>query len=144
MCKTQPYTIIEAGGGIVENEFGEILMIFRRDKWDFPKGKAEPDETHEQTALREVEDETGVQQLAITEALPDTQHTYTLNGTEILKITHWYRMRAHKQELVPQTEEDIAQALWIHKEFVGALLTANSFPTLITLWEAYLYPSLNY
>ena len=122
----------------MENEYGEILMIFRRDKWDFPKGKVEPGETFECAALREVEEETGVQQLTITEALPDTQHTYTLDGSGILKTTHWYRMRAPKQELVPQTEEDIAQALWIHKEFVGALLTANSFPTLVSLWKAYL------
>lgn len=138
MCKSQAYTIIDAAGGIVENGNGEILMIFRRDKWDFPKGKVEDGETWEEAALREVEEETGVQQLAITEALPDTQHTYELHGTPILKYTHWYRMHAPKQELVPQTEEDIAQALWIHKEFVGALLTANSFPTLISLWEAYL------
>ncbi|HRG94005.1 MAG TPA: NUDIX hydrolase, partial [Chitinophagaceae bacterium] len=33
------FTLVQAGGGLVENENGEILMIFRRGKWDLPKGK---------------------------------------------------------------------------------------------------------
>ncbi len=141
MCKSQQYTIIEAAGGIVKNENDEILMIFRREKWDFPKGKVEAGESWEEAALREVTEETGVQGLQLGEALPMTEHTYTLEGTPILKHTHWYRMSAPKQALAPQTEEDIAQALWIPQAQVASLLEENSFPTLIALWEAYMKES---
>ncbi len=137
MCKLQKYTTIEAAGGIVENEKGEILLIFRREKWDFPKGKVEYGESVSDAALREVTEETGIQELTLGTSLPDTQHTYTLNEDGILKTTHWYRMTAPSQPLVPQAEEDIAQALWVPKAQVSDLLQENSFPTLITLWEAY-------
>ena len=50
---------IVAGGGKVINSDGKILFIFRNGKWDLPKGKAEQKETIDQTALREVEEETG-------------------------------------------------------------------------------------
>ena len=51
---------IYASGGIVKNKKSEILFIFRRGKWDLPKGKADKGETKKQTALREVKEETGV------------------------------------------------------------------------------------
>ena len=137
MCNSQQYTIIHAAGGIVTNENGEILMIFRRGKWDFPKGKVEPDESCEAAALREVTEETGVHGLQLGEALPMTQHTYDLHGTHILKHTHWYRMTAPAQVLIPQTEEDIEQALWVKPEQAGILLQENSYPTLIQLWQDY-------
>ena len=55
--------LLVAAGGLVENEKGEILFMFRRGKWDMPKGKRDPGETLEECALREVEEETGVGQL---------------------------------------------------------------------------------
>jgi len=137
MCKSQQYTIIDAAGGVVKNENGEILMIFRRQKWDFPKGKVEAGESWECAAIREVMEETGVHGLQLGDTLPMTEHTYTLNGTPILKHTHWYRMTALTQALQPQTEEDIEQAVWVPQEKVGQLLEENSFPTLIKLWQDY-------
>ena len=43
---------IRAGGGIVINEKGDVLLIFRRGKWDLPKGKLDPEETIENCAYR--------------------------------------------------------------------------------------------
>ena len=57
---SQCFTNITAGGGLVRNSQGELLVIFRRGKWDLPKGKAEKGETLEQTAVREVEEECGL------------------------------------------------------------------------------------
>ena len=54
-----------AGGGKVYNQKNEILFIFRNGKWDLPKGKTEPKETINQTALREVEEETNLQVSAL-------------------------------------------------------------------------------
>jgi 8-oxo-dGTP pyrophosphatase MutT (NUDIX family) len=52
--------IIKAGGGIVVNEQNEVLLIYRRGKWDLPKGKLDDGETIEECALREVKEETGL------------------------------------------------------------------------------------
>jgi len=107
------YKIIEAAGGLVYNEEGKILMIFRRDYWDLPKGKIDPGETKEEAAVREVEEETGLQHIKLGSFLGETYHTYRTNsGKRILKRTYWFRMNAPKQDLIPQAEEDIEEAIW--------------------------------
>ena len=54
------FTLVQAGGGLVRNEKKEILIIFRRGKWDLPKGKLDKGEKLEDCAVREVEEETGL------------------------------------------------------------------------------------
>lgn len=127
------YTLIHAAGGIVSNENDEILMIFRLGFWDFPKGKVEAGENWENAAVREVEEETGLRNIHLIAPLPNTYHTYTLHGSPILKITHWYEMQAPKQPLVPQTEEDISQAVWVVRNEVAEHLL-ESYPSLRALW----------
>ena len=107
------YKILEAAGGMVYNEEGEVLMIFRRDFWDLPKGKIDPGESKEQAAVREVAEETGLQKIQLGPQLTETYHTYrTKKGKRILKRTYWFRMDAPSQALIPQAEEDIEQAIW--------------------------------
>ena len=131
------YRSIHAAGGIVCNENNEILMIFRLGKWDFPKGKVEEGELYDQTAVREVEEETGIQNIVLGEPLPSTFHTYPLHGENILKETHWYKMTASSQSLTPQTIEDISQAVWISLAQVSEKLE-DSYATLKELWGNYL------
>lgn len=108
---------VAAAGGVVKNQYGEYLFIFRNGFWDLPKGKAEKGETIEQTALREVQEETGVYELALEEFLCDTWHCYLLKGKMLLKQTYWYRMTAPKeQNLTPQTEEGIEAIAWLSRE----------------------------
>ncbi len=108
------FRIIDAGGGIVENEQGQVLFIHRRGFWDLPKGKIEVDETKREAAIREVEEETGVEDLSIIEKIGKTYHTYKLkSGVRAIKRSHWYHMRTHKQSLLPQVEEDIEIAKWM-------------------------------
>lgn len=129
------YCIIGAAGGIVINKEGEVLMIFRRDKWDFPKGKIEKGESPALAALREVSEETGIRDLSIIKQLPSTFHTYQLNGELILKETCWFEMHYNNtEELIPQTEEDIALAEWVPQNRVEINLT-NSYPSLSALWK---------
>ncbi len=54
------FMLIQAAGGLVQNEDKAVLMMFRRGKWDLPKGKMDPGETPAQSALREVQEETGL------------------------------------------------------------------------------------
>jgi 8-oxo-dGTP pyrophosphatase MutT (NUDIX family) len=106
------YKPITAAGGAVFNSEGKVLLIHRLGYWDLPKGKMDPGETPEQTAVREVQEETGLQQITLGPHLLDTWHTYNLKGNRVLKTTHWYAMQTTEDHLVPQTEEDIEQAVW--------------------------------
>ena len=130
----QNYTLIHAAGGLVSNENDEILMIFRLGCWDFPKGKVEEGEDWPTAAVREVEEETGLRNILLKEAFVNTYHTYILKDTPILKITHWYEMRAPQQPLMPQTEEDISQAVWVARSEVAKKLE-ESYASLKGLWE---------
>lgn len=109
------YMVIYAAGGIILNEKGEIVMIYRRGYWDFPKGKIEVGEGAETAALREVAEETGITKAVISDTLPSTFHTYILNGKKILKQTYWFLMRTDSANctLIPQSEEDIEDAVWV-------------------------------
>ena len=67
---------IIAAGGLVLNEKNELLMIFRRNKWDLPKGKLDEGESIEACALREVKEETGLQKLKLEKFIDITFHDY--------------------------------------------------------------------
>lgn len=111
------YTLIEAAGGVVVNEVGEVLWIRRNEKWDLPKGKVELGESVEETAVREVEEECAVTELNRGELLGITYHTYTHKGEAVLKKSYWYAMScASKQDLKPQLEEGITAVVWANKE----------------------------
>lgn len=108
------FKLIEAAGGIVQNDQKEILFIFRRGKWDLPKGKMEKNETEEIAARREVTEETGVKGLKLKKKIGETYHTYDEFGKHILKISHWFYFTCDStQKLIPQTEEDITETKWV-------------------------------
>ncbi|MBK9735005.1 MAG: NUDIX domain-containing protein [Saprospiraceae bacterium] len=108
------FTEIEAGGGLVYNEKGEYLFIYRRGSWDLPKGKIEVGETKRAATLREITEETGIKKMSIIEKIIITRHTYRSNvGKRIIKKTHWYLVETKKQPLVPQLNEDIERAEWM-------------------------------
>src|SRR5450432_206693 len=123
--------IIQAGGGLVENEKGEILFMFRRGKWDLPKGKIGPGETMEECALREVEEETGVSDLRLIKFLLVTTHDYAEGGKHIKKESHWYLMKSSSRaKLIPQIEEDISELRWIGPADFKIVL-ANTYPAIL-------------
>ena len=106
-----------AGGGKAYNAKNEILFIYRNDKWDLPKGKAEAKESIEETALREVEEETGVNGLKIIKPLPTTYHIFKRNGKHRIKVTYWFEMKTDFEgELFPQENEGITKVEWLDAE----------------------------
>lgn len=109
--------LVVAGGGIVWNENNELLMIYRRGKWDLAKGKIELYESIIDGALREVEEETGVKIESIISEPVHTYHAYKLKGKNSLKETSWYEMKAKPGQnmLVPQVEEDIDEVRWVKR-----------------------------
>lgn len=120
---------VEAAGGIVVDECGERLMIYRNGRWDLPKGHWEQGETIEACALREVREETGVA-AAIRRHLCDTLHCYQLRGVWEMKRTHWFEMTAPAAApLRPQTEEGIDCVCWCSPAETARHLQ-HTFPTI--------------
>ncbi len=125
------FTIIKAAGGLVQNEEKKMLMIFRRGKWDLPKGKIDDGETLEQCAVREVEEETGLTKIELLSPLLTTYHTYHEGSKYILKESYWYNMKVSgKQNLQPQTEEDILEIKWVTTKEAEKLFP-ECFPSVI-------------
>jgi len=136
---------IIAAGGIVTNTEGKILMIFRREKWDLPKGKLDKGETIAQCAVREVEEETGLKDILLGDFLLITEHQYQdpWLKTEVIKETHWYRMKITKeQKLIPQTEEDITDIRWVNREELNECLQ-HTYANIITVIEKFIQNSMS-
>src|SRR5258705_1224764 len=124
------FSFIQAAGGLVINEKKEILLIFRRGKWDLPKGKLDKDENLEECAVREVKEETGLTKLKLISPLTITYHTYHEGARFVLKGSHWYNMKASgEQKLIPQTTEDILEIKWVKADELGQYMK-NSFPAV--------------
>ncbi|SDS62207.1 NUDIX domain-containing protein [Gramella sp. MAR_2010_147] len=105
--------VITAAGGMVVNPKKEILFIYRNHRWDLPKGKTEKNETIEDSAIREVEEETGVEGLEITRFITRTYHVFKRKGKLRLKETYWYEMYTeYEGELIPEVKEGIKKAKW--------------------------------
>lgn len=114
------FTVLVAAGGLVTNDAGDILLMFRRGKWDLPKGKQDDGETLEACALREVQEETGLKNVTLGHLITETFHYYSFKGKNILKHSYWYRMHFFGTELtIPQIEEDIMDIQWIKPEHIA-------------------------
>ena len=128
---------VEAAGGVVENEQGEVIMIRRNERWDLPKGHRELGESFAECAAREAEEETGVKVSEVGELLATTLHAYNIYGHWELKHTAWYAMCGNSSELLPQREEGIVQALWVARDEITERIK-NSFPTIKEVFAAFL------
>jgi 8-oxo-dGTP pyrophosphatase MutT (NUDIX family) len=132
---------IEAAGGVVRNEKGEVLVIRRRGKWDLPKGKIEDNENPREGALREVKEECSVDPIEIVDLLHVTYHAYLLEGVLVLKKTYWYDMRHNgNNHAKPQEEEDISEVRWMNKKELKKI-TPETYNSIIDVLEEgeYLY-----
>lgn len=134
------FKLIEAAGGIVQNEKNQLLFIYRLDKWDLPKGKIEKGEGIETAALREIEEETGLTHLTIKNKIGETYHTYNAFGKHFFKITHWFNVAcSSNQILVPQTTENIEEIKWFAKKDLPIAL-ANTYPSIKDILHQFLSP----
>ena len=125
--------IIVASGGLVLKGEDKILFIYRYGKWDLPKGKAEEGETPQETALREVTEETGVKGLKIIKELTPTYHSYKLGMNRIIKKTHWFEMTyTDDSQILPQAIEDISIVKWLNKKDIPWAMR-DSYASIIEL-----------
>lgn len=126
---------VTAGGGLVSNRRGDYLLINRNGLWDLPKGHLEPGEDIETCSLREVQEETGVNELSIRGLICITDHCYIREGIWHLKHTWWYDMLyTDPTDLTPQREEDISKAAWVARSSLPPFLT-NTFPSIVEVFR---------
>ena len=98
---------ISCGGVVIFR--GKILLLFKNYKnkyngWVLPKGAIEDGESKEETAIREVKEETGAQ-ADIVEYLCATEYSFGPEGSPIHKMVHWYLMMGQSYYSKPQRSE---------------------------------------
>ncbi len=116
--ETEWKPIKAAGGVVLKRENGElrVLMIYRRGVWDLPKGKLDKGETIEESATREVAEETGSEPPEIIAPLGTTIHRYTDKWGSFEKTTWWYVMKTKSTLFRPEKKEGIEKVCWIKIE----------------------------
>ena len=125
-----PTITIEAGGGVVFNDAKEVLLIFRRGKWDLPKGKLDPGESITDCAIREVIEETGLKNLTLIGKIGSSSYCYKEKGQLVLKQVQWFSMETSDHHaLTPQAEEDITDLKWVPLQELESYLQ-NTYPTI--------------
>lgn len=126
---------VNAAGGLVSNRRGDLLLISRNGLWDLPKGHQEAGEDIEETAMREVQEETGVKELELRGRICVTDHCYLRDGLWHLKHTWWFDMLyTEPVDLHPQTEEDIAKAVWVARSGLAPYLT-KTYPSIAEVFR---------
>ncbi len=116
--------LVRAAGGVLvrDDEGGEpvVLMVHRPsyDDWTFPKGKADGDELDEDTALREVEEETGF--ACTLGAEITTTHYVDRRGRP--KRVRWYQMTLVEDRGFTPTDE-VDERRWVPISEAAELLT---------------------
>ena len=133
VCST--FKEVNAAGGLVSNRRGDYLLISRNGLWDLPKGHQEAGEDIRTTAVREVQEETGVLQLELRDLICITDHCYRRGGIWHLKHTWWYDMLyTDPVDLTPQREEDIAKAAWVARSSLSPYLK-NTYPSIAEVFR---------
>ena len=120
-----------AGGVLVKVIRGRPMLAAIRPRgkpeglWALPKGKIDPGERPEETAVREVREETGVEGTLV-EKLGHVKYTYTRRGGErIFKIVSFYLLRAGRGR-IGEIEEpmriEVEEARWLPLDEAPRLL----------------------
>jgi ADP-ribose pyrophosphatase YjhB (NUDIX family) len=131
--KKLPVTI--AAGGVVQHEEGKLLFIYRKKRWDLPKGRVDKGETLEGAAKREVKEETGVKKIKVGKPAGVTYHVFKRNNRYQLKETHWFFMKtSYEGVLTPEIKEDITKATWKNKSKTAKAIK-NTYPNIEDLFD---------
>lgn len=106
------FKFIEAAGGLIHNDRKQYLFIYRHEKWDLPKGKLEKGELTDAAAVRECQEECGIEEIMLENFLHNTYHIYPHKESYALKKTYWYNMFCRQENFIPQLEESITWVGW--------------------------------
>jgi 8-oxo-dGTP diphosphatase len=121
-AESAPIDVVAAGGVVVRTGTTgpEVLLVHRPryDDWSFPKGKQDPGETDEETALREVAEETGLA-CVLGPYLGETRYRDHHNRW---KVVHYWRMEPAGDDTF-EPDDEVDHRLWCAVEAAATLLT---------------------
>lgn len=136
MARLRSATATSAGGIVIRYEAGIPHLVVgarRRERdgrtWTLPKGTPEAGETTEQTAIREVAEETGLQ-VRITAPLPSISYAFVQSGTRIHKTVHYFLMEPTGGDLA-QHDREFDQVRWVAFDEAPMLLTFETERALV-------------
>ena len=121
-------------GGVVFFE-GKILILYknlnnRYKGWVLPKGTVEEGETFEETALREVKEETGVEAKLIM-FIDSSFYSFFVKEGIVNKEVKWYLMIADTPYSIPQKEEYFIESKYLSYEEVLRLLKFDNEKNIV-------------
>lgn len=132
-------TAVSAGGVVFRRaeEGIEIILVGRTAErlWALPKGTPDPGETLEETAVREVREETGLE-VRIVDTVGEVEYWYTApDGVRVQKTVHYYLMEPVGGDTA-QHDQEFDRVEWRHLSEAERLLThRNQLPVLHRAWE---------
>lgn len=131
---------VSCGGVVIHNN--KILLLYknyrnRYDGWVLPKGTVELNEEYEETAKREVKEESGVS-AKILKYIGMSQYNFSLQTDVVVKQVHWYLMVADSYYSKPQKEEYFqSSGYYKYNEAYHLLRYANEKQILEKAYEEY-------
>jgi len=132
----QDFDFVEAAGGIVKRK-DTYLFIKRNGFWDIPKGKLDDGEIPENAAIREIEEECGINGPQLKEPICLTYHTYLFKGKPTIKKTYWYSLDyIGDKKLKGQKEEGITQVKWFKLDEIEKI-QKNTFASILEVMDTY-------
>ena len=136
MVRLRTSTATSAGGIVVRHEKGQPWLVVgsrRRERdgrtWTLPKGTPHPGETREETALREVQEETGLK-VKITGTLDSIEYWFVQSGTRIHKTVHYFLMEPAGGDLAKHDHE-FDEVRWVPFDSAVTMLTFETERTLV-------------
>jgi 8-oxo-dGTP pyrophosphatase MutT (NUDIX family) len=129
-------TATSAGGIVVRNASGQPWLVVgsrRRERdgrtWTLPKGTPNPGESREQTAVREVEEETGLE-VRITGPLDSIEYWFVQSGTRIHKTVHYFLMEPVGGDLA-RHDHEFDEVRWVTFAAAPTMLTFETERVLV-------------
>ncbi|MCH8568553.1 MAG: DUF1844 domain-containing protein [Balneolales bacterium] len=128
------FTPVTAAGGVLyKKKDGKtrVLLIYRNQKWDLPKGKINKGEDIENCAMREVSEEVGIVPPEITHDLGTTFHSYEDKHGAFFKTTYWFAMTSEAKKFSPEKAEGITKVCWVDLEEAMRLVDFDNLKAVL-------------
>jgi 8-oxo-dGTP pyrophosphatase MutT (NUDIX family) len=136
VARLRAATATSAGGVVVRFEGREpelVVGMRRRDRdvvtWTLPKGTPNPGESREETALREVAEETGLK-VRITGSLDSIEYSFVQHGIRIHKTVHYFLMEPTGGDLA-RHDREFEQVRWLRFDEAPGVLTFETERALV-------------
>jgi 8-oxo-dGTP pyrophosphatase MutT (NUDIX family) len=136
VARLRTTTATSAGGIVVRYRSGQPWLVVgsrRRERdgrtWTLPKGTPDPGESREQTAIREVEEETGLT-VRITAPLDSIEYWFVQSGRRIHKTVHYFLMEPVGGDLA-RHDHEFDEVRWIPFDQAATMLTFETERALV-------------